>query len=100
MEQDTKSTFHYAANGPVVTIDPIASQHCERFKPFCDALVAALAKQASSPKLRTLSISANRLSDEMIEALHKLSKARTFLLLSRPQLLSELLTNRREWLGE
>lgn len=65
-----------------------------------DALVAALAKEASSPKLRTLSISANRLSDEMIEALHKLSRARTFLLLSRPQLLSELLTHRREWLGE
>ena len=42
MEQDTKSTFHYAANGPVVTIDPIASQHCTRFKGFCDALVVHL----------------------------------------------------------
>ena len=42
MEQDTRATFSYAAKGPVVTIDPIASQYCKRFQPFCDALVEHL----------------------------------------------------------
>ena len=39
MEADASSTFSYAADGPVVTIDPIAANSCTRFLPFCEALV-------------------------------------------------------------
>ena len=42
MERDASATFSYAANGPVVTIDPIAANTCTRFLPFCEALVAHL----------------------------------------------------------
>ena len=57
-----------------------------------EALLAALSKEPTSPKLRMFSISANRLSEPMVQALLKLSKARTFILLSRPQLSAETLT--------
>jgi len=39
MERDDSATFSYAADGPVVTIDPIAANTCDRFLPFCEALV-------------------------------------------------------------
>ena len=42
MEADDRATFSYAADGPVVTIDPIAANSCERFLPFCEALAAHL----------------------------------------------------------
>ena len=42
MEMDASATFSYAARGPVVTIDPIAANTCDRFLPFCEALVAHL----------------------------------------------------------
>ena len=57
-----------------------------------EALLATLSKQMTSPKLRVFSISANRLSDQMVQAFLKLSAARRLVLLSRPQLSNELLT--------
>lgn len=42
MEADDLATFSYAATGPVVTIDPVAANSCDRFLPFCEALVAHL----------------------------------------------------------
>ena len=44
MERDDSGTFSYAADGPVVTIDPIAANACSRFLPFCEALVLHLQK--------------------------------------------------------
>ena len=45
MEADDRSTFSYAADGPVVTIDPVAANACSRFAPFCEALVAHLERR-------------------------------------------------------
>ena len=42
MDQDALATFSYAATGPVVTIDPIAANSCDRFLPFCRALATHL----------------------------------------------------------
>ena len=42
MEADASSTFSYAADGPVVTIDPVAANSCVRFLPFCEALAEHL----------------------------------------------------------
>ena len=36
---------YYAADGPVVTIDPVAANACSRFAPFCEALVAHLERR-------------------------------------------------------
>ena len=43
-------TFSYAATGPVVTIDPIAANSCERFLPFCEALVEHLQRTVGGLK--------------------------------------------------
>ena len=54
MDQDALATFSYAATGPVVTIDPIAANSCDRFLPFCRALAThcAVAKRvAATPRL-------------------------------------------------
>ena len=45
MEADDRATFSYAADGPVVTIDPVAANACSRFAPFCEALVAHLERR-------------------------------------------------------
>ena len=50
MEADDCATFSYAADGPVVTVDPIAANACERFAPFCEALVEHLERTVGGLK--------------------------------------------------
>ena len=50
MEADASATFSYAADGPVVTIDPIAANSCDRFLPFCEALVVHLQRTVGGLK--------------------------------------------------
>ena len=57
-----------------------------------EALSMALEREATSPKLRLLGISANRLSEPMVQRFYKVAKARSFSVVARPQLSNEKLT--------
>ena len=79
MEQDASATFSYAADGPVVTIDPIAANTCERFLPFCEALAQHLERTVGglkcafnqsigvAPRAMGRAVRANRGAQEFLE---------------------------------